>query len=227
MTDKGSTSLTDQGRSTDRSLPPCATSATTDGIVTLTLDDPTASANTMTELYRDSMSAAVRRLDDEVDDVTGSDRRQRQEDLLRWRQPGADAPDEAGGRAVAVREHRGDQARPAPAGDLPATCGRRDQRCRARWGLRDRAGLQPPDRRRRPLRPGRAARGDPRSAPGRRWRDPHRPDARPAGGADGRAAPGREVQAGRCAGQGSGRRGRGDPRRPADGGEGVDPRAPR
>jgi 3-hydroxyacyl-CoA dehydrogenase / enoyl-CoA hydratase / 3-hydroxybutyryl-CoA epimerase len=42
-----------------------------DGIVTLTLDDPTASANTMTELYRDSMAAAVRRLQDDVDDVTG------------------------------------------------------------------------------------------------------------------------------------------------------------
>jgi 3-hydroxyacyl-CoA dehydrogenase/enoyl-CoA hydratase/3-hydroxybutyryl-CoA epimerase len=37
-----------------------------DGIVTLTLDDPTASANTMNELYRDSMAAAVRRLEDEV-----------------------------------------------------------------------------------------------------------------------------------------------------------------
>src|SRR3954471_8957015 len=42
-----------------------------DGIVTLTLDDPTASANTMTELYRDSMAAAVRRLEDEVDEVAG------------------------------------------------------------------------------------------------------------------------------------------------------------
>jgi 3-hydroxyacyl-CoA dehydrogenase / enoyl-CoA hydratase / 3-hydroxybutyryl-CoA epimerase len=42
-----------------------------EGIVTLTLDDPTASANTMTELYRDSMHAAVDRLYDEVDDVTG------------------------------------------------------------------------------------------------------------------------------------------------------------
>src|SRR5580765_6674158 len=42
-----------------------------EGSVTLILDDPTASANTMTELYRDSMAAAVRRLDDEVDDVTG------------------------------------------------------------------------------------------------------------------------------------------------------------
>lgn len=42
-----------------------------DGIVTLTLDDPTASANTMNELYQASMQAAVQRLQDEVDDVTG------------------------------------------------------------------------------------------------------------------------------------------------------------
>ncbi|MBA2954922.1 3-hydroxyacyl-CoA dehydrogenase [Nocardioides sp. MAH-18] len=42
-----------------------------DGIVTLTLDDPTASANTMNELYLESMAAAVQRLYDEVDDVTG------------------------------------------------------------------------------------------------------------------------------------------------------------
>ena len=42
-----------------------------DGIVTLTLDDPTASANTMNELYKESMAAAVDRLYDEQDDVTG------------------------------------------------------------------------------------------------------------------------------------------------------------
>ncbi|WP_028637775.1 3-hydroxyacyl-CoA dehydrogenase NAD-binding domain-containing protein [Nocardioides sp. URHA0032] len=42
-----------------------------DGIVTLTLDDPTASANTMNEVYQESMSAAVQRLYDEVDSVTG------------------------------------------------------------------------------------------------------------------------------------------------------------
>jgi 3-hydroxyacyl-CoA dehydrogenase/enoyl-CoA hydratase/3-hydroxybutyryl-CoA epimerase len=42
-----------------------------DGIVTLTLDDPTASANTMNELYIDSMKAVVDRLYDEQDDVTG------------------------------------------------------------------------------------------------------------------------------------------------------------
>ena len=42
-----------------------------DGIVTLTLDDPTSSANTMTELYQESMERAVDRLHDEADDVTG------------------------------------------------------------------------------------------------------------------------------------------------------------
>ncbi len=42
-----------------------------DGIVTLTLDDPTASANTMNELYQSSMAAAVQRLYDEQDDVIG------------------------------------------------------------------------------------------------------------------------------------------------------------
>ena len=37
-----------------------------DGIVTLTLDDPTASANTMNDLYLESMAACVQRLYDEV-----------------------------------------------------------------------------------------------------------------------------------------------------------------
>jgi 3-hydroxyacyl-CoA dehydrogenase / enoyl-CoA hydratase / 3-hydroxybutyryl-CoA epimerase len=37
-----------------------------DGIVTLTLDDPNASANTMNEAYRDGMHAALDRLDDEL-----------------------------------------------------------------------------------------------------------------------------------------------------------------
>ncbi|HCB07731.1 MAG TPA: 3-hydroxyacyl-CoA dehydrogenase, partial [Nocardioides bacterium] len=42
-----------------------------DGIVTLTLDDPTAGANTMNQLYIDSMAAAVDRLYTESQDVTG------------------------------------------------------------------------------------------------------------------------------------------------------------
>jgi 3-hydroxyacyl-CoA dehydrogenase / enoyl-CoA hydratase / 3-hydroxybutyryl-CoA epimerase len=42
-----------------------------DGIVTLTLDDPTASANTMNELYVESMATAVDRLYAEAESVTG------------------------------------------------------------------------------------------------------------------------------------------------------------
>ena len=42
-----------------------------DGIVTLTLDDPTSSANTMNELYRDSMAEAVARLHAELDGPHG------------------------------------------------------------------------------------------------------------------------------------------------------------
>src|SRR3954451_21607498 len=42
-----------------------------DGIVTLTLDDPTASANTMNDLYIESMATAVDRLYAEAESVTG------------------------------------------------------------------------------------------------------------------------------------------------------------
>jgi 3-hydroxyacyl-CoA dehydrogenase / enoyl-CoA hydratase / 3-hydroxybutyryl-CoA epimerase len=42
-----------------------------DGIVVLTLDDPTASANTMTELYGRSMEEVVARLESEKDEITG------------------------------------------------------------------------------------------------------------------------------------------------------------
>ncbi|MEP9384416.1 3-hydroxyacyl-CoA dehydrogenase NAD-binding domain-containing protein [Nocardioides cheoyonin] len=42
-----------------------------DGIVTLTLDDPTQGANTMNELYADSMKAAVDRLYAEEEQITG------------------------------------------------------------------------------------------------------------------------------------------------------------
>ncbi len=42
-----------------------------DGIVTLTMDDPTASANTMNEIYQRSMAAAVERLHDEREEVSG------------------------------------------------------------------------------------------------------------------------------------------------------------
>src|SRR5436305_13445359 len=42
-----------------------------DGIVTLTLDDPTGSANVMNEHYQESMQKAVQRLVAEQDSITG------------------------------------------------------------------------------------------------------------------------------------------------------------
>ncbi len=42
-----------------------------DGIVVLTLDDPTSSANTMNDLYKESMHAAIDKLYGEKDDITG------------------------------------------------------------------------------------------------------------------------------------------------------------
>src|SRR5689334_3125751 len=42
-----------------------------DGIVTLTMDDPTAGANTMNEVYTDAMAATVERLEAEKDDIKG------------------------------------------------------------------------------------------------------------------------------------------------------------
>ena len=41
------------------------------GIVTLTIDDPDAGANTQTEAYIDEMGATIGRLHDEVDEITG------------------------------------------------------------------------------------------------------------------------------------------------------------
>ncbi len=58
-----------------------------DGIVVLTLDDPTASANTMNELYGRSMEEAVTRLESEKDDDHRRGRHVGEEDLLRRRQP--------------------------------------------------------------------------------------------------------------------------------------------
>ena len=42
-----------------------------DGIVTLTMDDPSASANTMNQAYKEAMAAAIDRLEAEKDEITG------------------------------------------------------------------------------------------------------------------------------------------------------------
>jgi 3-hydroxyacyl-CoA dehydrogenase/enoyl-CoA hydratase/3-hydroxybutyryl-CoA epimerase len=70
MTDLVSTSSTDAAHSTEEGTA-VRYERDADGIVTLTLDDPTASANTMNELYQRSMHAAVERLYDGLDDLTG------------------------------------------------------------------------------------------------------------------------------------------------------------
>src|SRR5438270_6083992 len=42
-----------------------------DGVVVLTLDDPNQSANTMNKAYLESLRAAVQRLQEESDEITG------------------------------------------------------------------------------------------------------------------------------------------------------------
>ncbi len=75
-----------------------------DGIVTLTLDDPTSSANTMNELYQESMAACVQRLYDEVDTRHRRRHRQREEDLLRRRQPEEHGAGDQGRRRGGLRD---------------------------------------------------------------------------------------------------------------------------
>ena len=175
----------------------------------------------MNDLYVESMAAAVDRLYDEADSVTGRRGRQREEDLLRRRQPQRDGQGRPGRRPGRLRARRARQGLAAPARDLPQAGRGRDQRRRPRRRLRDRPGLQPPDRRRRQLR-GRPPRGQPRPAP-RRWRrHPHRPAARPPERPDGRAAPGQHVQARGGQGEGAGRRARRHPGRAGPGREGLD-----
>ena len=75
-----------------------------DGIVTLTLDDPNQSANTMNELYISSMKAAVDRLyDEQADDDHRRRHRQREEDLLRRRRPQDHGADHQGRRRRGLR----------------------------------------------------------------------------------------------------------------------------
>jgi 3-hydroxyacyl-CoA dehydrogenase/enoyl-CoA hydratase/3-hydroxybutyryl-CoA epimerase len=65
------TSSTSREGSTNREASAVRYDRDDDGIVVLTLDDPTSSANTMNDLYRSAMGAAVDRLEAEREDLTG------------------------------------------------------------------------------------------------------------------------------------------------------------
>jgi 3-hydroxyacyl-CoA dehydrogenase/enoyl-CoA hydratase/3-hydroxybutyryl-CoA epimerase len=56
---------------TDQQTPAVRYDRDAEGIVTLTMDDPSASANTMNEAYQEAMAAAVARLEAEKDEITG------------------------------------------------------------------------------------------------------------------------------------------------------------
>ena len=198
-----------------------------DGIVTLTLDDPTSKANTMTELYQRSMDAAVDRLYDEQDDVVGVVIASAKKTFF------------AGGNLTLMSQATADDAQRIFASGEAIKAGlrrlerfprpgrRRHQRRRPRRRPRDRAGGQPPHRRRRPLGQDRPARVHPRPAPRRRRRHPRRTHARPAVRADGRAHARHPVRPAGRAGQGPRRRAAADPRGARARRQGVDPRAPR
>ena len=198
-----------------------------DGIVTLTLDDPTASANTMNELYIESMQAAVDRLYDEVDDVTGvvvaSAKKTffaggNLKSMVQATKDDAAQIFELAERVKAGLRRLEQFPRPVVAAINGAALGGGYEICLACNHRVDR---------RRQLGLDRPARGLARPAARRRRRHPHGPPARPAAGADGRAAPGHPVQARAGQGEGPGRRAGRDPRGAGPGRQGVDQGQPR
>ena len=111
-----------------------------DGIVTLTLDDPTGSANVMNEHYKESMHKAVERLVAEKDSITGVVITSAKKTFF----AGGDlkgminlGPENAG---EAFDEVEAIKARPAHAGDPRQARRRGHQRRRARRRPGDRAG---------------------------------------------------------------------------------------
>ncbi len=194
-----------------------------DGIVVLTLDDPTASANTMNDLYRDSMHAAVDRLYEEREDITGVVVTSAKKTFFaggNLKGMLAAGPEDA---EAVFEMGQDDQVRPAPAGEARQAGRGGDQRGSPRRRPRDHARLPSPDRGRRPQGRARPARGDARTAAGR-WRcHPDGADVRHPVRADGRAAAGTALQAGPGAGEGPGRRARRQPRGPDPRRQGVDP----
>ena len=137
-----------------------------DGIVTLTLDDPTGSANVMNEHYSESMHNAVERLVAEKDSITGVVITSAKKTFF------------AGGDLMAMIK-----AQPEDAGEffstvegIKKTCGRwrpwaspsSPRSTAPHWEVGDHACVSPPHRRRREGSRGRLPRGDSGLRPVRR-----------------------------------------------------------
>ncbi len=121
-----------------------------DGIVTLTLDDPTGSANVMNEHYSESMHNAVERLVAEKDSITGVVITSAKKTFFAGGDlKGMIKARPGGRRRVLQHRSRAIKTRPAHAGDPRQAGRRRHQRRRARRRPGDHAGVPPPHRRRR------------------------------------------------------------------------------
>ena len=183
----------------------------------------------MNDLYRDSMKRRGRPAGREEPTRSSPASSSRgEEDLLRRRRPEVHGQGDAGRRGGGLRPRRGRQGRPAPAGEA-----RRVPVVAAINGAALGGGLEITlaCNHRICVDDPKVQLGLPEVTlgPAARWRrrHPHGADARHPVRADGRAAPGHALHAGRRPGQGSGRRARrlaarsSSPRR-----EGVDHRAP-
>ena len=196
-----------------------------DGIVVLTLDDPNSSANTMNQLYLESMGNAIDRLyaerDDEQDGVTGVVITSAKKtffaggDLKGMLAAGPDDAQQVFEMAESIKaglRRLEKLGRPVVAAINGAALGGGLEialACHHRIVVDDpKVDLGLPEATLGPA--------------ARRWRrHPHGADARHPGRADGRAAPGPALQAGCCQGEGPRRHARQEPRRPGAHGEEV------
>ncbi len=224
MTEQNTTGTTTSAAPVSRAR--SGTSATSTGSSSSPSTTPTSSANTMNELYKDGMGAAVARLEAELDDVTGVVVTTAKKtffaggNLRRMVEAGPDDAPEIFAMAEEIKaqlRRLETLGRPVVAAVNGAALGGGLEialACHHRVAV---------DARRRP----RPARGHPRPAARRRRRHPHRADARPLRRADGPAADRHQDEAGPGAGEGHRRRARVHAGRAAPDRQGVDPGAPR
>lgn len=164
------------------------------GVVTLVLDDPNQSANTMNAAFRESLTAITDRLEAERDSIRGIIVTSAKKTFFAAWRPSRPHPCHPGHRPGVLRRRPRHQEEPAPHRDPRQAGRRRDERRGPGRRLRTRPRLPPPHRPRRARLQDRLPRSHPRPPPRRRRSRPygtavgHR--RRPAEG----APPGHPVQ---------------------------------